>query len=105
MPSPLTIPGVQVRTSFEPSPVLPGATGILGVVGVTDRGPMLPTPVGNFNEFVDTFGPASSLTMPEVRLAFTNGVQEVVVARTTPGAGQKASVDLLDDDGDPVVTL
>jgi len=90
VPSALTIPGVQVRTEFEPSPVLPGATGILGVVGVTDRGPVLPTPVGNFAEFIDIFGPASRYSMPEVRTAFANGVQQVVVARTDPGRGQKA---------------
>lgn len=43
MASALIIPGVQVRALFEPSPVLPGATGILGAVGITDRGPLSPT--------------------------------------------------------------
>jgi hypothetical protein len=105
VPSPLVIPGVQVSTQFEPSPVLPGATGILGIVGVADRGPVDPTPVGSFAEFVDNFGVASAYSMPEVRAAFTNGVQQVVVARTAPGLGQKASINLLDDDGEPVVTL
>lgn len=105
MPSALVIPGVQVRTEFEPSPVLPGATGILGVVGVADRGPVTPTPVGNMSEFTATFGPASRYTMPEVRTAFANGVSQVVVARIEPGRGQKASLDLLDDDGEKVVTL
>lgn len=105
MPSPLVIPGVQVSTQFEPSPVLPGATGILGVVGVADRGPVAPTPVGSFAEFIDNFGPASRYTMPEVRTALTNGVQQVVVARTAPGLGQKASLNLKDDDGESVITL
>jgi hypothetical protein len=85
--------------------VLPGATGILGIVGVADRGSTIPTPVGSFSEFLDNFGPASRHTMPEVRAAFTNGVQQVFVARTAPGLGQKASLDLLDDDGEKVVTL
>jgi hypothetical protein len=105
MPSALIIPGVQVRALFEPSPVLPGATGILGVVGIVDRGPLLPTQVGNFSEFLDVFGPASRYTMPEVRSAFANGVSRVVVARIAPGRGQKASVDLTDDDGEKVATL
>src|SRR6185503_18798140 len=100
MPSPLVIPGVQVRTEFEPAPVLPGATGILGVVGVTDRGPLLPTAVGNFGEFVATFGPASRFAMPEVRTALANGVAQVVVARTDPGSAQKATTTLLDEDGE-----
>lgn len=105
MPSALIIPGVQVRTLFEPSPVLPGATGILGVVGVVDRGPLLPTQVGSFSEFLDTFGTASRYSMPEVRTAFANGVSRVVVARIVPGRGGKASLTLLDDDGEMVATL
>lgn len=104
MPSPLVIPGVQVRTLFEPSPVLPGATGILGVVGVTDRGPLEPTPIGNMGELVDTFGPATRFTMPEVRTALANGVSQVVVARTAPGSST-ASLKLVDDEGEDVVIL
>ena len=40
MASALIIPGVQVKTVFEPSGVLPSVTGILGIIGVTDRGPL-----------------------------------------------------------------
>lgn len=105
MPSALIIPGVQVKTEFEPSPVLPGQTGILGVVGIADRGPLLPTPIGNFGELIEVFGPATRYTMPEVRAAFANGVSRAVIARIEPGRGQKASLDLLDDDGEKVVTL
>ena len=105
MPSALVIPGVQVKTEFEPSPVLPGQTGILGVVGIADRGPLLPTPIGNFGELVELFGPATRYTMPEVRAAFANGVSRAVIARIEPGRGQKASLDLLDDDDERVVTL
>lgn len=105
MASALIIPGVQVRTIFEPSPVLPGATGILGVVGIVDRGPVLPTQVGTFSEFLEVFGQASRYSMPEVRSAFANGVSRVVVARTSPGRGQKAAVELFDDDGERVAVL
>ena len=105
MPSALIIPGVQVRTEFEPSPALPGPTGILGVVGVTDYGPVLATAVGTFGEFVEIFGPGSRYTMPELRDAFANGISRAVVARIEPGHGQKATLDLLDDDGEKVVTL
>ena len=106
MPSALTIPGVQIRTLFEPAPVLPGATGILGIVGVTDRGPLAPTPVGSFDEFIGTFGSGSRYTLPEVRLAFTNGVSQVVVARTAPGGpAKKASATLLDEDGEAVALI
>jgi hypothetical protein len=105
MPSPLVIPGVQVKALFEPSPVLPGATGILGVVGIADRGPIDPTPVGNMGEFLEFFGQASRFTMPEVRSALANGVSEVVVARLAPGTGLKASITLKDDEGDDVAIL
>ena len=105
MPSPLTIPGVQVRTQFEPAPVLPGATGVLGVVGVADRGPVEPTPIGSLGEFLDTFGQGSRYTMPEVRTALANGVFEVFVARIEAGRGKKASLTLQDDDGEDVVVL
>lgn len=105
MPSPLVIPGVQVQTAFEPAPVLPGATGILGIVGVTDRGPLTPTPITNFSEFIEIFGPGSQYTMPEVRTALVNGVSEVVVARVAPGVGRKATWELIDDDNEIVARL
>ena len=104
MPSALIIPGVQVTTVFEPSPALPSPTGILGVVGVADRGPLEPTPVGSMAAFVETFGPGSRYTLPEVRTAFANGVSEVVVARTE-ARGQKASLTLLDDEDEAVAKL
>lgn len=105
MPSALTIPGVQVQTRFEPAPALPGATGILGVVGVTDRGPVEPTPISQFAEFLDLFGPPSRYTMPEVRSALANGVSKVYVSRIAPGRGTKASAFLFDEDNEPVVKL
>lgn len=105
MASPLTIPGVQVRTEFEPTPVLPGATGILGIIGVTDRGPQEPTPVGSFSEFLEIFGPASQYTMPELRTAFVNGVFRAYVSRTAAGRGSKASLTLSDSEGEAVVRL
>jgi hypothetical protein len=105
MASTLIVPGVQVRTEFEPAPVLPGATGILGLVGIANSGPLLPTPVGNFGEFTDIFGAASRYSMPEARAAFANGVMEIVVARIEPGRGQKATTTLIDDDGEQVAVL
>ena len=105
MASALIIPGVQVKTVFEPSGVLPSVTGILGIVGVTDRGPLAPTAVGNMGELLDAFGPGTRYSMPEAKIAFANGVSEIVVSRTPPGRGQRAMLDLLNDDGDKVVTL
>ena len=105
MPSPLTIPGVQVRTQFEPSPVLPGATGVLGVVGVADQGPIEPTPIGTLGEFLEIFGQGSRYTMPEVRTALANGVAMVHVARIEPGRGSKSKLTLKDNEGEDVAVL
>jgi len=105
MASPLVIPGVQVRTAFEPAFPALSATGILGVAGVTDRGTTTPTPVGGTTEFVELFGPASRYTMPEVRTALAEGVSRVVVARTAPGRGAKARITLEDDESELVATL
>ena len=87
MASTLIIPGVQVRTQFEPAPVLPGATGVLGVVGVADRGSVDPTPLGSVAELIDQFGPASRYTMPEIRTAFANGVRGRGWRAIAPGPG------------------
>ena len=105
MASALIIPGVQVKTVFEPSGVLPSVTGILGIIGVTDRGPLAPTAVGNMGDLLDAFGPGTRYSMPEAKIAFANGVSEMVVVRTPPGRGQRASLDLVNDNGDKVVTL
>ena len=63
------------------------------MVGVADRGPVEPSPLGNVAELIDQFGPASRYTMPEIRTAFANGVARVWVARIAPGRGRKAEVD------------
>jgi len=105
MASALIVPGVQVKTEFEPAPVLPGATGILGLVGVTDRGPLNPTRISSFGELISLFGPATRFSMPEARTAFVNGVMEIVVARTAPGLGAKAKLTLQDDEGEDVAIL
>src|SRR6185436_10981593 len=73
-----------------------------GVVGVADRGPIDPTPVGTMSEFLEIFGPGSRFTMPEVKTAFANGVSAMYIARTAPGRGQKAQLTVSDDDGEPV---
>jgi hypothetical protein len=62
-------------------------------------------PVGSFGEFIEIFGPGSRYSLPEVRWAFANGVSRLVIARIEPGHGQKASLDLVDDDGEKVATL
>lgn len=105
MASTLIIPGVQVKTVFEPSSALPSVTGVLGVVGVADMGPLEPTPVGGMSEFLSTFGAGSRYSMPEVKTAFANGVSQIFVARTDPNRGQKAALDLSSDGTTKMMTL
>ena len=56
-------------------------------------------------DLLDAFGPGTRYSMPEAKIAFANGVSEMVVVRTPPGRGQRASLDLVNDNGDKVVTL
>lgn len=101
----LIIPGVSVRTEFEPVPPLPSVAGVLGVVGVTDRGPLTPVRIGSYAEFIETFGPASRFTLPELRDALANGITRAVVCRLAPAAGRKATLTLMDADGEAAMVL
>ncbi len=86
---PLVIPGVEIRVVKELVPRGLGATGILGIVGHTEKdlsGEPLRA-VASLQEFLSVFGAGSAESMPEVRQAFANGVNEVVCANLSPSAG------------------
>ena len=75
------------------------------MVGVADRGPTDPTPIGQFVEFLELFGAGSRYTMPEVRTAFANGISPVFMSRIAAGRGQKATLVLRDEEAEGVVKL
>ncbi len=94
MPRELIIPGVSIEVVKEivPAPLTP--SGIVGMLGSAERGPVLePTPVTSFREFADKFGADPNYTLTrDVKLAFYNGVFEVFVTRVEGAGGKTASL-------------
>lgn len=97
------LPGVQVSVVKEVVPPLPAPSGIVGIIGVTDKGPDKPKHVSSYKEFKEIFGPASAFSMPEAKQILQNGAFELVVARVS--GGSKSELILKDKEGDDVVIL
>src|SRR4051794_14292504 len=77
----LIIPGVEVRVVKEVVAPQLSPSGILGLVGITEKIPSAsPVQVSSWNSFVDQFGAASAYSLPEAALALANGVSELVIA-------------------------
>lgn len=91
----LIIPGVEISVIREMVPRPLGATGVLGIVGSTEvnriNKPL--SALGSLQEFRDTFGAASLVSMPEVRQAFAAGLNKVVVANIAPDLASAALVE------------
>jgi hypothetical protein len=104
MPRTLIVPGVSVSTQFDVAPPLPARSGILGAVGVVDRGAGVRSVTAR-QEAIDLLGKATQYSFPEVFTALSNGVSEVVVSAVDPSSGQVATAILKDDEGDAVAEL
>jgi hypothetical protein len=98
------IPGVQVDVVKEVVPPPANPSGIVGLIGITDRGPARGARVGTWKELVDTFGAASAYSMPEARQVFENGAFEVVVVPALTSA-RRAEVELRDASANVVARL
>jgi hypothetical protein len=89
----LIIPGVQVSVVKEVLPQQLAPSGILGIVGFTEKVPDAGVErAGNWNRLKEVFGAATALSMPEARQALDNGVSQLVVAPLAADAGAKARV-------------
>ena len=97
------IPGVSVQVLREIVPPLPSPSGVLGIVGIAQQSTERLTPVSSFPSFLETYGAATSFTIPEVRQAFQNGIAEVVVSPL--GGGGAGAANLLDADNGTVASL
>ena len=91
----LIIPGVEIRVIRELVPRPLGATGVLGIVGPAevDRSAKPLQALGSLQEFRETFGPASTAAMPDVRQAFAVGLNQVVVANVPPDLLESAATE------------
>ncbi|MFZ5816354.1 MAG: phage tail sheath protein [Bacillota bacterium] len=91
----LIIPGVEIRVIRELVPRPLGATGVLGIVGPTevDRSSKPLQALGSLQEFRETYGPASVMSLPEVRQAFAAGLNQVVVVNIPPDLMTAAAVE------------
>jgi hypothetical protein len=86
------IPGVNVQVLREIVPPLPAASGVLGIIGVTQITPSRLTPVSSYPQFLEVYGPASAFSMPEVRQTFENGIFEVIPAPVAGGSAGTLTV-------------
>src|SRR5713101_5391470 len=94
LPRELVIPGVSIAVVKEIVPQQLTPSGIIGILGTSERGPILEaTPVTSYREFAEKFGadPSSTLVR-DVKLAFYNGVFEVFVTRIEGAGGKSASL-------------
>lgn len=90
----LTIPGVEITVVKELVPRGLAAAGTLGIVGCceTDNANQPLRELSSLSEFRDLFGAGSLTSMPEVELAFANGLRAVVVSALPQSAGLAANV-------------
>jgi hypothetical protein len=101
------LPGVEIQVVKEIVPQQLNPSGIVGIVGTAEKGPVLmATPVTSFREFQEKFGsdPNQSLTK-EVRLCFLNGVFEVFATRIESAGSQSASGLLRNIDGEDAIKI
>jgi len=101
------LPGVEIQVVKEIVPQQLHPSGIVGVIGTAEKGPMLiPTPVTSYSEFKDIFGSDATQSLAkEVRNCFLNGVFQVFATRIEATGSKDATVTLKDADGAGVVKL
>jgi len=101
------LPGVEIQVVKEIVPQQLHPSGIVGLVGTAEKGPILmPTPVTSYREFTDKFGSDTAYTLTkEARQCFLNGVFEVFATRIEAAGTKSASCTLNDADGAEVVKL
>ncbi|AKQ66588.1 hypothetical protein A176_003500 [Myxococcus hansupus] len=104
MASGLIIPGVQVTVVKEVLPQQLAPSGVLGLVGFTERVELTEqnqpkvTRAGSWPRYVEVLGRASAYSLPEARQALDNGVSELVISPLPQSAGATARAALSGDE-------
>jgi hypothetical protein len=102
----LIIPGVQVSVVKEVLPQQLAPSGILGIVGFTEKVPDGGVErAGNWNRLKEVFGAGTALSLPEARQALDNGASQLVVAPLAADAGARSTVTVPKDDTGDSFTL
>jgi hypothetical protein len=98
------IPSVSVEVIKEVVPPSPAATGIVAILGATEKGPLLePKRIDRFPTFKEIFGAGSVYSMPEAKQALQNGAKELVIVKLANGT--KASADFNSTAGNNALRL
>lgn len=91
------IPGVQVNVVKEVVPPQLAPSGVLGLIGFTEKQPDRIERAASWSRFIEVFGPGSAQAIPEARQALENGVFELVISplnsSTASAAKAKISTD------------
>ncbi|MFZ4647481.1 MAG: hypothetical protein ACOYNP_17130 [Gemmataceae bacterium] len=88
----LVIPGVEVRVVKEVVAPQLSPTGVLGLVGITEKNPGGAQVVQSWSRFVELFGQCSAFSLPEALQALENGVSALIVSPVDPQSAVGASV-------------
>jgi hypothetical protein len=101
------LPGVEVQVVKEIVPQQLHPSGIVGLLGTAERGPVLmPTPVTSYREFKEKFGSDTSQSLTKTaRLCFLNGVFQVFATRIEAAGSKDASTTLKNVDGVNILDL
>jgi hypothetical protein len=101
------LPGVEVTVVKEIVPQQLNPSGVVGLMGVAEKGPILtPTPVTSYREYQEKFGSDTSYSLTkEARLAFQNGVFQVFATRIEASGSQSATATIKGEDGDDVISV
>src|SRR5512140_2246157 len=86
------VPGVEVRVVKDVVPQQLAPSGVLGLVGATEKSLTEVVRASSWSAFVDACGPGAAYSMAAGRQALDNGVFQVVVSPVS--GGKKATLDL-----------
>jgi hypothetical protein len=88
----LIIPGVQISVVQEIVPPQLSPSGVLGLIGVTEKPLSRVERISSWARFLEVCGSASAYSLPEAKHALNNGVYQLaVVSLTQPNSSDLAS--------------
>jgi hypothetical protein len=101
------LPGVEVNVVKEIVPQQLNPSGIVGLLGTAEKGPVLiPTPVTSYREYQEIFGSDLNYSLTkEARLAFQNGVFQVFATRIEASGSQNASATIKGEEGEEILSV